>query len=59
MMTGETYMKLRYCAAVVLASVMLACTGIEPILPSDTDIMQDYPVTLTVSQDEMTRIGLS
>lgn len=59
MMAGETYMKLRYCAAVVLASVMIACTGIEPMLPSDRDIMQDYPVTLTVSQDEMTRIGLS
>lgn len=59
MMTGETYMKLRYCAAVVLASVLSACTGIGPMLPSDTDIMQDYPVTLTVSQDEMTRIGLS
>jgi len=38
---------------------MSACTGIGPMLPSDTDIMQDYPVTLTVSQDEMTRIGLS
>lgn len=59
MMTGDTYMKLRSCAAVVLASVMSACTGIGPMLPSDTDIMQDYPVTLTVSQDEMTRIGLS
>lgn len=59
MMTGDTYMKLRSCAAVVLASVMSACTGIGPMLPSDTDIMQDYPVTLTVSQDEMTKIGLS
>lgn len=59
MMTGDTYMKLRYCAAVVLASVMIACTGIEPMLPSDTDIMQEYPVNLTVSQEEMTKIGLT
>lgn len=58
-MTGDTYMKLRYCAAVIFATVMLACTGIEPMLPSDPDVMQEYPVTLTVSQDEMTRIGLS
>ena len=58
-MTGDTYMKLRYCAAVIFATVMLACTGIGPMLPSDPDVMQEYPVTLTVSQDEMTRIGLS
>lgn len=58
-MTGNINMQLRSCAAVVLASVLSACTGIGPMLPSDTDIMQDYPVTLTVSQDEMTKIGLS
>ncbi|MBQ7810963.1 MAG: hypothetical protein IJ394_00235 [Bacteroidales bacterium] len=52
-------MKLRPYMSVVLASVMLACTGVEPILPPDNACMQEYPVRLTVSQEEMTKIALS